>query len=144
MNDPYNDLKDNITTGLMAKLKEKAQGGKLVIDFRDKLSPQVQAQFITSKATILIANKEIQLPLHKNGHFLCEVMFGKNVGEPIDWSVIYEQMTGYYRDIFGEPMANRKNWHSVYDAVKAVNKIFQEQFDGDLFEWKNKTVKRLH
>ena len=129
----------------VADVKEKIDDGRLTINFKDKLSPEAQAEFMDDKAIIIVENKGIQLPLFKNGHYLCRVMFNSNIkiGQSIDWSIIYEEMTGYNEELFDKPNANRPNWHMIYDAVRKVNKFFRDSFNEDLFEWKNKTVKRL-
>lgn len=129
----------------VSDFQEKINDGRITINFKDKLPPETQAEFIDDRAIIAVGEKGIQLPLFKNGHYLCRVMFNPNIkiGQTVDWSTIYEEMTGYDEKLFDKPNANRKDWHMVYDAVRTVNELFRDTFSEDLFEWRNKTVKRL-
>jgi len=118
-------------------------GTTLVVKDRVKLSKNAKASFDDEQAKISVGKYEIELPPTKNEHFLCKAMFLYGVGEAVDWSIVYEHITGYYRDLFGKPLPSRQNWRIVYDTTGAVNKRFQERFGEDLFVWQEKTIKRL-
>ncbi len=130
---------------MLKALSKKAMGKKLVIDFTKKLSPKDRASLSDKKASIIVGDDEIKLPPYKNEHYLCRAMFSKDVsvGEGIDWSIIFERMTGGNLEDNGKPLPSRKNWRTVYDALVSVNKRFQEKYNEDLFVWQENTIRRL-
>ena len=136
-------VEGSIVKKMMKTLEKRAQGKKLIIDFSDKLSPNAEVGFIDDKAMLVVDKHTIELPPTKNEHFLCRAMFSYKVGEVIDWSIVYEQVTGYYQEIYGKPPNIRENWRVVYDTMLAVNKRFRERFRENLFAWEEKTIKRL-
>ncbi|KKQ46459.1 MAG: hypothetical protein US63_C0001G0027 [Candidatus Moranbacteria bacterium GW2011_GWC2_37_8] len=97
------------------------------------------SHFFDSKALIKINTQDIPLPAYANEHLLCRVMFEYMIGEPVDWSIIFEKMTG------DEPKDKNKNSRMVRDTMHAVNERIHElaKTERDLFEWKNKCIKRL-
>ncbi len=96
------------------------------------------------KAILEIGSQKCQIPPYKNEHYLCRAMYEHGVSEPIDWSSIYQKMTGYYEAYYGKPQNSRENWRIVYDAVDALNKRIKEiaNTNDDLFTWQEKTIKR--
>lgn len=102
--------------------------------------------FDDDKAQLLIGKKVCQLPPTKNGHYLCRAMFEHPAETPVDWSIIYEKMNGYYEHYYGKPFGNRAQWRSVYDTMLGVNDVVKEvvNTDDDLFTWSEKTIRRNH
>jgi hypothetical protein len=96
------------------------------------------------KAILEIGSQKCQIPPYKNEHYLCRAMYEHAVNEPIDWSAIYEKMTGYYEVFYGKPPETRENWRLVYDAMEALNKRVKELTgtEDNLFGWQEKTIKR--
>lgn len=103
-----------------------------------------EIKFNDEKAIIEIGNKKCPLPPYKNEHYFCRAVFEYPVNEPIDWSIIYEKMTGYYETYYGKPPEIRENWRLVYDTMRAVNERIKEiiNTDDNLFTWQEKTLKR--
>jgi len=102
-----------------------------------------KTEFIDDEAIIKIGDKKCQLPPYKNEHFFCRALYEYPINEPVDWSIIYEKITGYWEKYFGKPKNWRKNWRIVYDTMKRVNKRVGEVLGiKELFKWKNKTIKR--
>jgi len=100
--------------------------------------------FDDEKATIEIGEQKCPLPPYKNEHYFCRAAFEHPVNEPVDWSIIYERMTGYYEAYYGKPPVIRRNWRSVYDTMRAVNERIKEVINtnDNLFTWQEKTLKR--
>lgn len=85
-----------------------------------------------------VDGKECQIPPNINEDYIAIVMFKKKKGEPIDWSIIYEELSG------DEPMDDKSR--TIYDAMNALNKRIMEHFDTDekMFEWQRKNVIRKY
>ncbi|MDD4178861.1 MAG: hypothetical protein PHH14_02270 [Candidatus Margulisbacteria bacterium] len=100
--------------------------------------------FNDKTASIEIDDAICKLPPHKNEHYFCRVIFAYKPNRPIDWSIIYEKITGFYRKFFGRPANRREHWRTVYDAMEAINKRIKNKIntDDNLFSWQEKTVKR--
>lgn len=99
-----------------------------------------KVHFIDEKATIEIQEVKIKLPPNKNEYCLCKVMFNKEVDVPIDWSNVFEEMTG--KDFTeGNTETNKR---CVYDTYLAINSRLKEELntDQELFTWKGKTITR--
>lgn len=98
--------------------------------------------FDSIEAKISVEGKNCQLPPYKNEHSLCTAMFEYRKGEAVDWSEVFEKMSGFTRTPTGR---NTKNdTRSVQDAVYAVNTRVRETFhtEDDLFSWQSKSVIR--
>lgn len=107
---------------------------------REILNENLKSSFDDKKAVIRIGEQTISLPPSTNEHCLCRVMFKHPIDEPIDWSVIYEEMTGNgaLED------TSKIKWRMVYDAANAVNKKVKKQIGNALFSWERKTIRRLY
>lgn len=125
-------------TGHFSKI-EPAQKNNVELD-------KIAISFSENPPAIIAGTAQILLSPHKNEHWLCKAMFNSEiqVGEPVDWSVIYEKITGYYQEYFGKPINKRENWRVVYDTVEALNKRVKKvlNVDSNLFTWQDKTVRR--
>jgi len=110
----------------------------------EKVPNSAKIEFLDSEPALKCADKKCPLPSFKNEHFLCRAVFEHPINEAIDWSEIYERMTGYYETYYGKPPATRKNWRTVYDAMGALNNRVKDVFGIDkIFDWKEKTIKRI-
>jgi len=98
--------------------------------------------FIDETAQLKIDGTTIQLPPHKNEHWLCKGAFEYSVGEPIDWEELYEKITGYYQAFYGKPKTTRANQRLVYDAMEAINQRIIDKGLEPLFNWQEKTLRR--
>ena len=107
---------------------------------REVLNENLESSFEDKKAVIRIGKQTISLPPSTNEHCLCRVMFEHPIDEPIDWSVIYEEMTG--NNALED--TRKIKWRMVYDAAEAVNGKVKEKVGSALFSWKEKTVRRLY
>lgn len=111
-------------------------------DVSDSLASPVI--FNDNEAIIEAKGCKCQLPPFRNEHFLCRAVYEYSAGEVVDWSFLYEKMTGYYSAYYGKPQNTRENWRLVYDAMMAVNKRVKQTFNtkNNLFTWQEKTLKR--
>jgi len=115
---------------------------------KDKLKLKIHLENTTidyddNKPSIKIGKKEVALPPYKNEHFLCRAMYEYRKGEAVDWSIIWEKMTGYDENP-DKPEPQKSDWHSVYDTMRALNKRIQECISTDNFflVWKEQTITR--
>ena len=100
----------------------------------------IPVEFNDNDAVLIYQGKRCQLPPYKNEHFFCRAVFEYPKNEPVDWSVIFEKMTGYGEDsIKGAKEESRK----VYDSMEALNKRVEKVLGiKNLFLWREKTVTR--
>ncbi len=116
---------------------------KLSKDNSKKGTKNQKVEFLEDKSSLVMNDKECQLPPFKNEYFFCVAAYQYPVGEVIDWSKIYETMTGYYAIHFGKPIEKRENWRSVYDTVIRLNERVENVLGiKNLFVWREKTIKR--
>lgn len=109
----------------------------------EKKTPNGKVEFLDDEATLKLGDKKCSLPPYKNGHFFCRAAFEYQINEPIDWSIIYEKMTGYYEKHYGKPKDTKENRHQVFDTMRAINNRVEELLDIEkLFVWQEKTIKR--
>lgn len=95
--------------------------------------------FDDDKAAIKFGDQLCFLPSFKNEHDFCRIMFRKEIDQPVDWSVIYQEMSGTQ-----EVIGNIKNKRTVQDTMYAINNRVKSSFNtkDNLFSWTNKSVKR--
>ncbi len=109
----------------------------------EQKAPTGKVEFLDNESVLKLGDKKCALPPYKNEHFFCRAAFEHQINEPIDWSIIYEKMTGYYEDHFGKSKDTRENWHKVYDTMVAINKRVEDALGIEkLFIWQEKTIKR--
>lgn len=91
-----------------------------------------------NEAVLLIGSQKCQLPPYKNEHYFCRAMFEHMAREAIDWSIIYEKMTGT------ESQNKVKDKRKIYDAFEAINKRVKAtaDTDDDFFTFKENTITR--
>ena len=127
---------------------------KRLADFLDKEIPEgIDAisksaggsiKFVDKEAILIMGDKKCSLPPYKNEHFLCRAMFKHAKGKPVDWSEVYEMITGYYTDSYGKPPKTKENYHSVYDPVQQINERVKKDLGIEkLFDWREMTITRL-
>lgn len=110
--------------------------------FQDVAEQNLNSKFLDKKSILQIGKQIISLPPQKNEHCFCRVMFGHPINEPVDWSEIYEEMTG--DSVFKEKEKSKIKWRMVYDTADAVNNRVKKYFDSPLFRWEEKTIRRLY
>ena len=95
--------------------------------------------FNDEESTIAVGKYKCPLPPFKNEHYFCRAMFNHLPNEPVDWSLVYKEMTGGREDI-----PDPKNKRTVQDTMYAINNRFKEIINTDdtLFTWENRTIKR--
>jgi len=98
-------------------------------------------EFNEVTSTVIIDGKKCPLPPATNMDYLARAMFSREVGEPVDWSIIYREMTGSQAII-----GSKKNKKSVEDAVHAINQKVLNilGIEDKLICFKNKSVIRNH
>ncbi len=95
--------------------------------------------FDDNAAAIIVGTLKCPLPPFKNEHFFCRAMFQHPANEPVDWSLVFKEMTGSHDEV-----ASPKKMRPVQDTMYAVNKRIQEVLNtpDTLFAWENKSIKR--
>ena len=102
--------------------------------------PTTPVEFDDNEAVLACGSKRCQLPPFKNEHYFCRAAFEYPVNEPIDWSLIFERMTGHLK---GEEDLPKNGWRKVYDTMEAINKRAGDVLGvPNLFVWREKTVTR--
>jgi hypothetical protein len=95
-------------------------------------------KFVDNQAVIQAGNIKIKLPPHGNEHWLCKIMYKYKINEPVDWSEIYEAVTGN-----SLPDDKRKGKKMVYDAYEKLNERVESKTGiKGAFAWQNNTIKR--
>lgn len=91
---------------------------------------------------IFVDEVEIPIPEYGKEHFFCRAMWKRKQSEAIDWSKVYNDMENKNADF----LPDKELWRYVYDAKNDVNKRIKEitKTTENLFDWKEKTVKRLY
>lgn len=96
------------------------------------------SSFDIASGIIKLDEQEVQLPPFKNEYCLAKYMFDSKAKNPIDWSFIYEEMTG------NPVSSNHKNKRTVYDASESINSRLKKIGYKPIFDWKEKTILRLY
>lgn len=98
-----------------------------------------KVEFDEVTSTITINGKKCPLPPATNIDYLARAMFSREVGEPVDWSIIYREMTGSQAVI-----GSKTNKKSVEDTVLRLNQKIQNIFgtEDKLISCKNKSIIR--
>ncbi len=102
-------------------------------------------KFDEAKPAIIIDHKSYPLPPAKNEDFLCRVMFSRPIGEFVDWSIIYREITGIGKEKQDDnEIGNDKNKKTTRDTMDRLNKRFQEilNTEDQILSWENKSIKR--
>lgn len=97
-------------------------------------------EFDDNKGVLVCGDKRCQLPPYKNEHYFCRAVFEYPVNEPVDWSLIFERISGHQKD---EEYDTKKAKRKVYDAMEALNERVEEVLGvKDLFIMREKTITR--
>lgn len=103
-------------------------------------APSTPVEFDDNEAVLVCGSKRCQLPPFKNEHYFCRAVFEYPVNEPVDWSLVFEKMTGHLK---GEEDLPKKGWRKVYDTMEAINKRAGNVLGvPNLFVWREKTITR--
>ncbi len=96
-----------------------------------------QVKFDDETATLSLGAKSTQLPPYKYEHQMCQVMFKYRLGEPVDTSLVYEEM-----------MADDKDWDDqakrmIKDTVRRINQRVDEVLlIPQIFRLEKNTIRR--
>lgn len=94
--------------------------------------------FDEALSVIKFGRKTCPLPPAKNESCLAKVMLSRKPGEFVDWSIVYQEMTG------DSELGGKENLKSVRDTMYHLNKRIKEDTGAttDFLGWKNKSLKR--
>lgn len=130
--------------GVFASFKIAQQGfEELYNDYKNraigKSVPKGEIKFDDNKPALFVDGIECPLPAYKNEHFFCRAMLKYPVGESVDWSYVYKEMTGKEP----ESVRGQKEKRTVYDTYEALNTRVRKILGIEkLFVWEGKTIKR--
>lgn len=131
----YESFKCKITIADEKKFEAEYQQSKSL-----PTTPGTPVEFDDNEAVLVCGNKRCQLPPFKNEHYFCRAVFEYPTNEPIDWSLIFERMTGHLK---GEEDLPKNGWRKVYDTMERINKRAGDVLGlPNLFVWREKTVTR--
>jgi len=99
---------------------------------------KIEVFYDENKSILTINGKKCQLPIAKNEDYLCAAMFESVIGEPIDWSIIYEKITRT------EPTDTKKDKKMLQDTIERLHNRIEKttNYKIKLFSWQEKTIKR--
>ncbi len=102
-----------------------------------KKAPKGDIEFDDDKTSLYIKGKECKLPAFKDEHYLCRALYTRLKEEPIDWEILYEEITG-------SKVENvEKNKKKIRDAVDRLNTRVEALLGVERFvKWENKTARR--
>jgi len=94
---------------------------------------------------VKVGNFGVLLPASKNEQFFCRAMFKYPASQPVDWTIVYQEITGL-EPSFDNKKQMQRNKRTVQDTMYRVNNRIKEDLDinDNLFVWDEKTVKRLY
>lgn len=86
-----------------------------------------------------IGAQTVPIPSDTDMRYLCKIMFQHKPNEPVDWSIIYEEMAGEVTD-------KVKNSRRVRDTMGRTNEKIKKHLNTEesFFEWGEKSVKRKY
>lgn len=101
-------------------------------------------KFDDTRAIINVGDIEIQLPPYKHEYYFCQVMFERQVKEPISWDIIFDKMTGEQVSDGEKREPLRKDWQKVNDTMKRLNNRIKSALKSSdkLFSWSERTIIR--
>lgn len=99
-------------------------------------------KFDDTMPAIFVDEVEIPLPEYGKEHYFCRAVWKRKANEATDWSKIYNDMEGKNADF----LPDKQLWRYVYDAKNDVNKRVKDiaGTTENLFDWNEKTIKRLY
>jgi len=127
--------------------KINPQFNKLLKQLRDKLNKKKnkldmsRVVFDENKGTLIIGGKKVQLPPFKKEHDLCSALWEYQSQEPVEWTALYEKITG--DDNFQKNKEKKKR--SFRDTVRSINSRIKERLETekDFLKWQAGTIRRL-
>lgn len=117
---------------ILHKYEKKEKLSKRFSDCVIRFDDQIPAIFID--------NQEVPLPEYGKEHYLARSLFNRKKNEAVDWSIVYNDMQSK------KGIPDKEEWRYVYDAYNDINKRVQDILSTEekLFNWSEKTIKRLH
>ena len=100
---------------------------------------QLLSDFLGDECVLKIGNVKIKLPPSGNEMDFCRVIYKYPVNKTVDWSEIYEEMTG---DLSFERSESKKK--KISDTARSLNRRVENNNFNALFSWQRKTVSRLY
>lgn len=127
---------------VLGDIKEKLQENPKATSEGVSLSDK-KVVFNDAETSIFVGDVRIKLPAFKNEHTFCRVMFGVPPNQPVDWSIVAENITGEEIGMVGDI---EKKKRTVRDTMYALNERIRTVLNSEdnLFDWKNKTIRRLY
>ena len=89
-------------------------------------APLEKIKFIDTEAAIVAGTHRCNLPPNKNEHYLCRAMFARKINEPVDWSIIFEEITGSEMGAEGLSEPEKK---SIRDTMFLLNERIKSCFN---------------
>lgn len=123
---------------LAFEIRRNCEGQPILENLQDK-----SISFDNETGILKIGDKNCQLPPFKKEHFFCGKMFSFRKEEPVDWSLVYQEMRERDPvDFKGEETAKAKK--AVEDAMYSINRRVREimKTEDDLFSSKNLAIRR--
>lgn len=115
--------------------------------YEDKKTPKKTlknsvVRFDDTIPAIFVDEVEIPLPEYGKEHYFCRAVWKRKANEAVDWSKVYNEMEGKSSDF----IPDKNLWRYVYDAKNDVNKRVKDitGTTENLFDWNDKTIKRLY
>ena len=111
---------------------------------QEKISlEQAAIEFNDEIGAIIINGLKCNLPPFQNEHCLARAIFGYKKGQPVDWSFIYEKMTGDF-PANSPHLGDSKMKRTVNDTVRRLNERIQRTINTEdlLIDQKGKTIIR--
>lgn len=130
-----NIYNNNVQTNTVPQVEAKKT------DNSEASPAELDVKFDDDNAYLIAGDRSVAMPPFKNEHLFCRAVFKRKKKEPVDWSIIYQEMTGK-----AEPDDQEKNKKAVQDTMYAINNRIKEVLEtkDDLFIWREKTVTRIH
>jgi hypothetical protein len=98
-----------------------------------------RVRFDENTSAIIINEKKCSLPAFKNEYSLANAIFSYDIDEPVDWSIIYKEMSGSKASI-----GSSKNKKTLTDTIDRLNDRIKKFFGtkDKLISCENNSVKR--
>ncbi len=95
---------------------------------------------------LTIDQTTIHLPPFLKEHQFCKAAFKHPAHVPVDWSTIFESMTGDFPEDVDDSFAITGSKRMVYDTMNLLNKrVKKETRSSDkLFAWRENTIARMY
>jgi hypothetical protein len=111
----------------------------------DKKPDEKPSEFLDEEAQIKVDGFTLQLPPYKNEHAFCRAMFRYKVNEPVEWDIIYEEISGINKSIPNNERDRTpdQNKRTVSDTMRSINERIEQNRSSELFKRSDNTYRRL-